>query len=214
MKARNINLIMLLMGVIIFAVLFVNVKGSYDTKTEEAEAENISLQPRLEVLEEHYANIATYEANIQEAGDYIDEQVTYYPAGVQEEDFLVWVLDWEDSVGHEVTSVDLNTGYSLYTFPCYVGEDDALVDMTAGVISVSLDADVSYKQLIKGIDYIYDEEMTTALESVSLSYNEETGLLGTSYKINKYYLAYEGVTYEASKMPSVSQGLTSLFPSE
>lgn len=202
------------MGVIIFAVLFVNVKGNYDTKTEEVIAENESLQPRLEVLEAHYANIADYEVNIQEAGDYIDEQVTYYPAGVQEEDFLVWVLDWEESIEHEVTSVNLSSGYALYTFPCYVGADDTLVDMTTGVISVSLDADMSYTQLIKGVDYIYDEEMATALESVSISYNEETGLLGTSFKINKYYLSYEGVEYTPESVSKVVKGLSSLFATE
>lgn len=205
---------MLLAGVVIFAVLFVNVKGSYDTKTEEVVAENESLQPRLEVLEAHYANVAEYETNIQEAGDYIDDQMAYYPAYVQEEDFLVWVLDWEESIGHEVTSVDLTPGYGMYTFPCYVGADDTLVDMTAGVISVSLEADVSYAQFIKGVDYIYDELMTTSLDSVSLSYNTETGLLGTNYTINKYYLSYEGAEYSGETMPRVTQGVAELFRAE
>lgn len=214
MKTRNINLIMLLCGVLIFAALFIGVKNPYELKTEEVEAANEDLQPRLEVLEEHYANVEAYEANIEEASVYIDDQVTYYPANVQEEDFLVWVLDWEEDLEHDVTSVSLNPGYGLYTFPCYIGADDTLVDMTASIISVELESDISYSQFKESLDYIYDENMTTSLDSVSLAYNSETGLLGTSFVIDKYYLAYEGAEYTGETMPNVSQGVSDLFRAE
>ncbi|MFI3237949.1 MAG: hypothetical protein R3Y47_07940 [Lachnospiraceae bacterium] len=214
MKTRNLNLIMLLAGLLIFAVLLLAVKNPYETKAAELVSENNSLQPQLETLEEHYSNVDAYELNIIEAGEYIDDTITYYPGAITEEEFLVWILDWEDRIGHDVSMVNLTSGYGLYTFPCYVGYEDTLVDITASVIKTDLEATISYTAFKDSLDYIYDDYYVTSLDSVSLAYNTETGLLSTSYALSKYYLAYEGAPYDPDSMPTVNKGVSNLFRAE
>lgn len=210
---RDIKLLLILAGLLIFLLLYFTMFTHYQEKSAEVHTAISELEPQLAALEEQYLNLATYEQGIEDSRTAIAEQLTHYPADIENEDFLVYLLDMEKKVGLTMDSVSFDEPGLLLEFPCDVEQDGELkrADLSAYRTGVVMTCTLNYPQLKQGIQYLYDSQQRTALDSVSLSYNAETGGLSGSFSISKYYINWDGAVYEPAIMPKTSKGVSDLF---
>ncbi len=213
MKKGDLNLLLILAGVLLFAGLYFGVHNQMSVKATELEAEITPLQTKLDGLEEHYNKLPEYEAEVERIAEYTDLQLTMYPAAVLEEDFLVWVLDWEEYIGHEVDSVSFSDAEEIQAFPVYFtdGENRTLVDAVAFRSGVSVSSQMTYNQLKEGLDYIYSSQARTSLDTLNVAYDATTGQLVGTYDITKFSLMYPGAVYDPAAMPQTPLGVDEIF---
>jgi hypothetical protein len=59
-------------------------------------------------------------------------------------------------------------------------------DVTAYRIGTVMTGELNYPQLKNAIEHLYDSRQRTALDSLSVSYNAETGGLTATFSVAKY----------------------------
>jgi hypothetical protein len=70
---------------------------------------------------------------------------------------------------------------------------------------------LNYPQAKNVINYLYDSDKQTTLESVTLSYNAEGGKLLGTFELAKYFVNFDGAEYVPERVPVVDIGLQDLF---
>ncbi len=211
---KDAQLLIILAGVLLFVGLYFGVHSTFQTKTTEVQTEIDSLMPELQALREHAANLEMYQEETAEAKEYAKEQLALYPAGIKEEDFLVWLLDFEDNIAQDISTVSFSQPSMMSEFNAYVevNGQSTFEPVTAYSVSSAISTEFGYDTFKQGLDYIYNSPYRTSLESVSLSYSAETALLAASMNLNKYYITYPSAEYVQSPMPQVPiGGIANLF---
>lgn len=210
---RDIKLLLVLAGLLIFLGLYFGMFTRYQEKTAAVNASIGEMEPKLEELEGYYKNLSTDEQGVADAHKAIQNELEFYPAGIKDEDFLVSLLDMEKKIGFTMESVSFDAPSLLLQFPCAVGQqsEETVVDMSAYRAGVVMTNQLTYPQLKQCIDYIYNSPQRTALDSVSVSFNSETGKLTGSFSIAKYYLTWDGAKYTPANLPIVNKGVADLF---
>lgn len=135
----------------------------------------------------------------------------------------VEMVDFSDHIDaqteHEYT-YDLGEGDVLG-----VGEEDAGVDTTAQVETTTQDSldmlynrqttfnyAVSYEGLKRSIKHIVDQSNRVAIESLTVAFDDSTGLLAGSTTLNMYLVPYqEGKEYVEQNLSSVLLGTDNIF---
>ncbi len=211
--ARNQQLLIILLGVIIFIGLFFGVYSPMADAVRQNHEQIAQLQPRLDTLEEYNRNLTYYQAENQRIWQYIQGEVARYPAYIREEDFLLWLLGLEDFVGYELNMVAFESASLLMEFPCYVAVDgeQLYTDMYAYRAGTQTTGQLTYQQLKDALDYTYSTTEPTAVEMVTLSYDATSGQLSTSISISKLFLQYQEAEYTPVPVPDVPLGVPNPF---
>ncbi len=212
---RDIKLLIVLGGIVLFVVLYFGVNGYIDSLIQETETDIDMLAPELMELENHEANLAEYRETTENAKAYANEQLEFYPAMIKNEDYLVWLLDWEGDIGLDMETVTLHSPSEMVSFLSHVIIDgqDTVAQATAYSMKSNISGIISYNQFKSSLDYIYGFHDRTSVENANLNYDSGTGELTFDMTLTKYYLYYDGAQYIPSEMPNVPQGLDILFGS-
>ena len=196
---RDLNFLLALLGLVAFLALYFLVGQNFQLKADAADAAAAALEPQVAQLEEHYQNLTTYEQETRAYQASIADTIKQYPTGVEDEEFLVYLLGLERDTGVGLQSVSFEAPTALLQFPCEV-EGGAVVTGT-----------LDYPRLKTAIDYLYRSPQRTALDALAVSYNAETGGLTATFTIAKYLLSWEGAPASPVEMPRMNQGTANLF---
>ena len=90
-------------------------------------------------------------------------------------------------------------------------EQPVTADVTAYRIGTVMTGELNYPQLKNAIEHLYDSRQRTALDSLSVSYNAETGGLTATFSVAKYLLDWDGAPYSPAAMPRTSLSTSDLF---
>ncbi len=205
---QNAKLLIILLGVIGLVGLYMGVYSPMEEERVAIQEETAVATVRLNELKEIEAKVPEYEEFISTAVNYIQREQQSYPSILLEEEALVWALDMEDSTGMEILSVDFNDPVIVRQFDGFVDTatpGDKMV-YTASATTTTLNGGSSYLQMKNALDFVYHSTSRSSLESVTLSYDGETGGLSTMYEVVKYTLDFEGAEHNPVAMPNVAIG--------
>ena len=210
---RDLNFLLALLGLVAFLALYFLVSQNLQEKADAINTSAEALRPQLAELEERYANLPTYEQGIADYRAAIADTLAQYPAGIEDEDFLVYLLGMEAETGLQMQSVSFEAPAVLLQFPCEVERDGqpAVADVTASRSGAVMTGALTYPQLKKAIDYLYTSRQRTGLDALSVSYNAESGGLTATFTVAKYLMAWDGKPNSPAEIPRLNLGTANLF---
>ncbi len=215
LQKKDIKLIIVLVGLLVLVIAYFAVFRPYKSKTEDLQAQIDSLQPELQQLREYDDHKQEYLDGIDAYKENAKSIMSSLPSSIWKEDQIMFLSMMEDDLDIEAQSEAFSDPTVLTQFSGTPLSDldnyNDKVDMTAQKYQTTLSVNMDYNKFKDFIDYIYDEENMTGLDSVSLSYNAEDADLGISTVINQYSLSYDGAEEETHSVPEVSSGVSDPF---
>ena len=215
LQKKDIKLIIVLVGVLVLVIAYFAVFRTYRDKTDDLQSQIDSLQPELQQLREYDDHKQEYLDGIDAYKENAKSIMSSLPSSIWTEDQIMFLSMMEDDLDIEAQSETFTDPTVLTQFSGTPLSDldnyNDKVDMTAQKYQTTLSVNMDYNKFKDFIDYIYDEENMTGLDSVSLSYNAEDADLGISTVINQYSLSYDGAEEETHSVPEVSSGVSDPF---
>ncbi|MDD7664376.1 MAG: hypothetical protein PUJ25_02080 [Lachnospiraceae bacterium] len=215
LQKKDIKLIIVLVGVLVLVIAYFAVFRTYRDKTDDLQSQIDSLQPELQQLREYDDHKQEYLDGIDAYKENAKSIMSSLPSSIWTEDQIMFLSMMEDDLDIEAQSEAFSDPTVLTQFSGTPLSDldnyNDKVDMTAQKYQTTLSVNMDYNKFKDFIDYIYDEENMTGLDSVSLSYNAEDADLGISTVINQYSLSYDGAEEETHSVPEVSSGVSDPF---
>lgn len=215
LQKKDIKLIIVLVGVLVLVIAYFAVFRTYRDKTDDLQSQIDSLQPELQQLREYDDHKQEYLDGIDAYKENAKSIMSSLPSSIWTEDQIMFLSMMEDDLDIEAQSEAFSDPTVLTQFSGTPLSDldnyNDKVDMTAQKFQTTLSVNMDYNKFKDFIDYIYDEENMTGLDSVSLSYNAEDADLGISTVINQYSLSYDGAEEETHSVPEVSSGVSDPF---
>lgn len=215
LQKKDIKLIIVLVGVLVLVIAYFAVFRTYRDKTDDLQSQIDSLQPELQQLREYDDHKQEYLDGIDAYKENAKSIMSSLPSSIWTEDQIMFLSMMEDDLDVEAQSEAFSDPTVLTQFSGTPLEDidnyNDKVDMTAQKYQTTLSVNMDYNKFKDFIDYIYDEENMTGIDSVSLSYNAEDADLGISTVINQYSLSYDGAEEETHSVPEVSSGVSDPF---
>ena len=210
---RDLKLLLILAGLLVFLLMYMLVFNPMQTKINDVKAENAQLSAQVDDLEAKYLRMAEYEEGIQTSRAYVKETLKRFPGNVKEEDILSYLLTMEARQGIRMESVTFIKPELVQQFNLMTQVDGQDVAVTAGAYRANtvMTGALNYPQAKNVINYLYGSDKQTTLESVTLTYNAETGKLTGSFELSKYFINWDGAEYVPERVPVVDIGLKDLF---
>lgn len=210
---RDLKLLLILAGLLVFLLLYMLVFNPLQTKISDVKAENAQLSAQVEDLEAKYLRMAEYEEGIKASREYVKETLKSFPGDVKEEDILSYLLTMESRQGIRMQSVTFNDPVLVQQFDLMDQVDGQDVAIPAGAYRAStvMTGTMNYPQAKNVINYFYNSDKQTTLETATLTYNAESGKLTGTFELAKYFISFDGADYVPERVPVVDIGLKDLF---
>ena len=210
---RDLKLLLILAGLVIFLLLYLLVFNPAQTRLQEIEARSSQLTAQVQELETQYLHMADYEAGIDAGRKNVRELLESFPGDVKEEDILSYLLTMEAKEGIHMESVTFNPPEIVQSFPAVLEQSgqDVAAEVEACRASTVMTGSLTYPQAKNVIDYFYASPRQTTLENATLTYNAESGQLTGTFQLAKYFIRWDGAEYIPERVPVVDIGLGDLF---
>jgi len=214
LSKRDQSMLLILLGLIVVLAAYFGIYSNFMGKAEAAVSENDSLQPRLQELQDYYSNLPVYQAGIEEISADVEKKILGFPPDVRSEDLISYGNELEKKLGVTVSNMSFSPPELVSQFS--VPKDDGgggtvLVPYAALSTNMSISAEMTYPQMLDFINYIYKKSVHTTLESISVSYNSETGGLTGSAVMTKYFMSDSEYEYKPTDLPNSAQGTNNPF---
>lgn len=245
---RDRNILLVVAGVLVVLAVYFFVFLNLQEKTEALKQENQILDDVIVKLKDLDKNREQYLADTEQFKEENQEIKEEFPAGMKEEDDILYINGLEGSLGEYYASalgMPSAVNYeAAYPVPETINVDEMLAGTTTAATDTAAAADdtastdgavlsdasaytdvklyyvpvstafdvnyVSFKQLITAMAGDADKK---SIEEVSLTYNEETGLLSGTMTSNFYYMQGTDEVYETPDVNGVSVGTSNPFRS-
>lgn len=211
---RDQSMLLILLGLVVVLVAYFGIYTNFMGKANAAVSENDKLQSRLQELQDFYNNIPSYEDEIEKISENVEKKISEFPSDVRSEDLIVYGNELQNKLGVSVSNMSFSQPELVSQFS--IPEDDGnggttLVPYAALSTNMNISADMTYSQMLKFIDYIYKKSTHTTLDSISVSYDGETGGLTGSAILTKYFMSDSKYEYKPTKLPKFEQGTKNPF---
>ena len=211
---RDAKLLLILLGIIILLVGYLAIYNPYTAKTEAVEAETAALQPELADLMSYYDNLDEYYAGTDAAAQTVEAELRNYPAAIRSEDVILYAVAMEKQTGATISSIAFAGEEILSQFAVMDKAADGTVaarDLTAWRTGATVSCSLSYQQLKSVIDYVNKSGDRSSLESVSVTFDSESGQLTGDVSFLQYFVAAADDEYVPSGVSGVTLGRADLF---
>lgn len=215
LQKKDIKLIIVLVGVLILVVAYFVVYRNYDQQTQNLQSQIDSLQPELQQLREYDDHKQEYLDGTEAYKENMKSIMSSLPTSVWTEDQIMLARRMEEDLDITDTSESFADPIVVTQFKGTPLDDidnySDQVDMTSNKYQMTLAADMDYSQMKDFLDYVYDEDYMTGLDSITMNYDAEKADLSVSAVINQYTLAYDGAKETDHSVPEVSKGVHDPF---
>lgn len=211
---RDQKLLIILGGLIICLLAYFFVYQAYMEKATSLNTQISERRTRLEELREYESDLPTYEAGIEDISAECNAELGKYPNDVRSEDMVMYGATLENDLGVSVDDMSFGTPEYVSEFNVPVKAEDgsnALEYITAMRTSMQVSCGMNYTQFKELINYIYDTTARTTLDSISVSYNAESGGLSGSAQLSKFFVTRDPYEYKETVIPKVDLGVTDPF---
>jgi len=214
LSKRDQKLIIILLGIVIFAAAYAGVYLNFTNKTTALEAETAALAPRLSELQGYYNSLGTYEKGIEESRAVITENLMQYPEDVRPEDEIMYAVSLEKDVGLFIGSAAFGEPEQVMALRGITETEDgsySVLPLSAFRRRMDCACSLNYAQLKRTVKYINETPLCTRLNTVSVSYDAETGGLTGTMTIDKYFITGINDAYVETYVPQMPLGTDNIF---
>ncbi|MBD5540524.1 MAG: hypothetical protein HDR00_04915 [Lachnospiraceae bacterium] len=236
MKIRksDINILIMVLGIAIAVCSYFFVYNSFVEKKATLDGENATLQQEVDELQKLADNKQFYLDETARMNAEITEIMNRFPPGMLVEDILMDVVNMEASYSIFYESVSVETIQQVQV-AMEEPQQDAVQDGTEVTEETAGDAVVATGGLKETV-FLYNTPITYGfkstyrsikdiisdivkgndrmnLQSVTLSYDGDTGCIQGSLAVNVYTMDGTGKYYELLNIPGVQLGVEDLFKS-
>lgn len=229
---RDVLLILALIGILAAALSYFLVFDPYKEKTEALVAENGRLQQQVAALEEKEKNKEFYEKEMERMRQEIADIYQVFPVDVREEDCILMAINQEIISPMDVQSINISlvndveftvdtSQEPVHDYSTGGGDvpDDAAAAAntsdTTGMLrnrQTTFNYTVSYEGLKRSILHIGDQTNRMAIDSLTASFDDATGLLVGTTTLNMYIAPYqEDKPYVQPNFSAVLLGTDNIF---
>lgn len=232
-KKTDINLLIMLLGVLIAVAAYFLVFTAYNDKTAALESDNAVLQEEVDGLQELADHKQEYIDETARMNTEITDTMARFPAGVLPEDILMYAYTLENtqSVYFESIAMDNASLVTVATDNAATGdavESTEVTEETGDTVVASAgmqdtvflySTPVTYgfkttyrsiKEIMEGIVMGQDR---MNLQDITISFDGSTGCLQGSMATNIYTMEGTGKYYELLDIPGIQLGVDDLFKS-
>lgn len=210
LSPRDIQMALVAVGLVVLVAVYFLVFSKYNDKTEVIKGDIETRGTYLNELKGYYDNLDSYQKGVNESKANIEKNLARLPIGMEDDDFLLYMIDLNDSVGVKMSGINFNSPEVVSQFSTMVGGENK--DVIGYRRSVSASCSLTYPQFKNYLAKIYDEKSNiTYVDSVGLTYDAKEGLLSASFNLSKFYIFYDGAEYVATESPYVALGKKNPF---
>lgn len=220
MSKNTIKNVLMILGIIIFLAVYFLVYMDFSDKTDALNTEITTLNARLDQLNGYNEKAASLKSSIDENKTIISDALGKYYSAETPEDFIMFAVALEDTLG---TGADVNTlsfkePEPVYSIMAVKDSGDYTVPaepmtLTGFKLSSTLDGTMSYPQMKTALDFINAQQDVTKLDSLNLNYDSATGLIFSSFVIDKYYITGRDIEEHQAVVPYTDFGKSVLIGS-
>ncbi len=211
---RDLKLVFILCGLLIFIGVYVGVYTKFDSKTVQLQADIADLQLRLEQLQGYYENLSFYEDGIASSRKEIEKKLDEYPNDVRAEDGIMYADKLEKEVGITISSAVFSEPEAIMELRGVLENEDGSYQVTnfnAVYTAIDYTCTLNYQQLKNMIYYVNHTKNLTKLNNVSISYDATTGELAGNVAVDKYFIRGADANYYPTEVPSMRMGTKNIF---
>ena len=210
LSLRDVNMILVVVGLVILVATYFLVYQNYSAKNAELDTQLSEREAHLKELQGYYDNLKEYEKGTAEGKVNIAANLSKLPRGIKSEDFLVYIMDSTNEVNADLRSVNFQNDNEISTFSTVV--DGKKQECKGYQVNASFNAEMNYNQLKSYLDYVYNQsENVTFVDSFVVTYNGGSSKLDTTFGLSKYYITFDGSEYVPVPVPDVSIGVNDPF---
>ncbi len=230
LKKSDVNILIMLLGILIPVAIYFFVYTSFTEKTAAMNADNETLQTEVDYLQDLADHKQQYIDDTAAMQIQIDEIKSRFPAEYKPEDDIMYIIGVENDYGAEIPTIAMGTSSMIEVAaaaeetaeaPAEGAEatDDAAgdtVDTTTPAISlyqtpISVSMQSSYRSLKDIVTYINTDTDRKSIDSLSVVFDTETGLLASTMAFNAYSLTGTEKEYAAPQVNGVFYGTSDIF---
>ena len=230
LKKSDVNILIMLLGILIPVAIYFFVYTSFTEKTAAMNADNETLQTEVDYLQDLADHKQQYIDDTAAMQIQIDEIKSRFPAEYKPEDDIMYIIGVENDYGAEIPTIAMGTSSMIEVAataeetaeaPAEGAEatDDAAgdtVDATTPAISlyqtpISVSMQSSYRSLKDIVTYINTDTDRKSIDSLSVVFDTETGLLASTMAFNAYSLTGTEKEYAAPQVSGVFYGTSDIF---
>ena len=230
LKKSDGNILIMLLGILIPVAIYFFVYTSFTEKTAAMNADNETLQTEVDYLQDLADHKQQYIDDTAAMQIQIDEIKSRFPAEYKPEDDIMYIIGVENDYGAEIPTIAMGTSSMIEVAaaaeetaeaPAEGAEatDDAAgdtVDTTTPAISlyqtpISVSMQSSYRSLKDIVTYINTDTDRKSIDSLSVVFDTETGLLASTMAFNAYSLTGTEKEYAAPQVSGVFYGTSDIF---
>ena len=230
LKKSDVNILIMLLGILIPVAIYFFVYTSFTEKTAAMNADNETLQTEVDYLQDLADHKQQYIDDTAAMQIQIDEIKSRFPAEYKPEDDIMYIIGVENDYGAEIPTIAMGTSSIIEVAtaaeetaeaPAEGAEatDDAAgdtVDTTTPAISlyqtpISVSMQSSYRSLKDIVTYINTDTDRKSIDSLSVVFDTETGLLASTMAFNAYSLTGTEKEYAAPQVSGVFYGTSDIF---
>ncbi|MBP3458326.1 MAG: hypothetical protein J6K58_03885 [Lachnospiraceae bacterium] len=242
-KKSDINILIMLIGVLIAVAAYFFVYTSFKDKTAELEGQNATLESEVAELQKLADNKEFY---LQETARMNDEMVAViekYPSDIRTEDEVMYTVELENVYSIWVNALQVEDKQMVQVAAASadqqapenqdaVTEEAPVEDTTTdgaqdGVVATggyqdtvflynspfAINFKVTYRSMKDIVAAIVNSEERMNITNLSLAYDADTGCLSGSMNANMFTLSGTDKMYEELNVPGVSTGTADFFQS-
>lgn len=214
MKKSEIQLLLIVLGVVSAIVSWQLVYKNYTEKTKVVEEQNIPIKERLDKLEILNAKQGEYIAEAERMREESTAIINTFPSAYRNEDIIMYLYNMEFIKDNEVaiSTITMQEGnqipYSgVLNVEAYTLEDEGIQMFTN---RNTINFTTTYNGLKNVLNYVYGISTRKSVSAVNVSATDEGYLAGTM-DINFYCLIGSGVPYVETNIMGVPTGTSNFF---
>lgn len=235
-KKSDINILIMLIGVLLAVAAYFFVYTSFKEKTAELEGQNASLETEVAELQKLVDNKEFYLEETARMNDEMVAVIAKYPSDVRTEDEIMYTVELENVYSIWVNSLQAGDKEMIQVATDAqqpqqdVVTEDAPVEADGSQDSVTatggyqdtvflynspftINFKVTYRSMKDIVSAIIGSDERMNITNLSLAYDAETGCLAGSMNANMFTMSGTDAVYEELNIPGVSTGTADFFQS-
>lgn len=202
----------LLLGVIMLLILFCSYQfgyNNYNNKTSDLEEEILGLQLRSDELRAQVEQESYYQEEIARFEKNMKEIMDQYGPGNTPEKSSKLLIDLSHVTGMLIPTISFAQEEQIFSSTTVPSVDG--LGVYAYHTTLAFTYNSTYQGLKDSIDFINNNAEKMDIESLTTSFDSETGNLSGTIVVNLYSMTGTGKIYEAPVIEGVTIGNSSIF---
>lgn len=226
LSKRDESLLLIVAGVIIVILVYFFGCKKLEENTAALQAENNSLQAVITKMELHQSKLSFYKEETARMNEESTEIKNSYPSAIMSADKILYAKRLEDVCNMHISYLGMsdvttiNVAYpseELISVDAQInGQPQPTVPVNPNGIymmrhGLSVNYEAGYENLKQLFNFIIEDSYQKSIHSITLSYNESTGVLSGSMTSSMYSMTGTSVVYNEPDFTGIAIGTDDLF---